>query len=599
MKAAIYARKSNEEKEKNPANKSVEQQIAEARSYAQKKGWTISEDHIYKDDGIPGSEFENRPDFARLLASVPRRGEQPPFDVLIMSELSRLGRDTHRTPFYVAEILDAGIQVWGYLSDVQEKGDSPEARLMTSVRAYSDEAYRIRTGERVRSRLARMAKQGVVTGGTVFGYKAEPILTAVNGQQMRSHSEWRIDEAEAEVIRSIFRAYADGYGHASIAKALNADPRPRYEPLSRRYFGGRRVPAPRNGRGAWAASSVREILHRDRYIGRLRFGRMRNGWKHGTKQRRPGAETDVVVVERPDLRVVPDVLWREVQGRIASVKKTYIRSTGGKLWGRPGMGVESRYLLTGFGRCGCCGANITAVGGFPGSAHKRPIYYYGCSWFSNKGVSVCANELRVRMERADEVVREAMKREALTPTAVERILDYAETMLAKQKQCADDRPAKLEAELRRARRERDNFIKLIGEGKAPASVLDRVRALDGSIEALEQRLADRRIEPPSELDRARLRKMLRERLGEFDDLICSEVPLARQALRKLLDGPITFEPSARGYLLRGRTKVGALIPKDYIGVVPRKGLEPPQCCHRMDLNHVRLPIPPPRQGSGF
>ena len=30
-------------------------------------------------------------------------------------------------------------------------------------------------------------------------------------------------------------------------------------------------------------------------------------------------------------------------------------------------------------------------------------------------------------------------------------------------------------------------------------------------------------------------------------------------------------------------------------LVPGKGLEPPQCYHRMDLNHVRLPIPPPGQ----
>ncbi|CAM2172862.1 hypothetical protein PSAC2689_210014 [Paraburkholderia sacchari] len=28
-------------------------------------------------------------------------------------------------------------------------------------------------------------------------------------------------------------------------------------------------------------------------------------------------------------------------------------------------------------------------------------------------------------------------------------------------------------------------------------------------------------------------------------------------------------------------------------MVPRRGLEPPQCCHRQDLNLVRLPIPPP------
>ena len=32
------------------------------------------------------------------------------------------------------------------------------------------------------------------------------------------------------------------------------------------------------------------------------------------------------------------------------------------------------------------------------------------------------------------------------------------------------------------------------------------------------------------------------------------------------------------------------------GVVPRRGLEPPQGFPHMDLNHARLPIPPPRRG---
>ena len=34
------------------------------------------------------------------------------------------------------------------------------------------------------------------------------------------------------------------------------------------------------------------------------------------------------------------------------------------------------------------------------------------------------------------------------------------------------------------------------------------------------------------------------------------------------------------------------------GVVPRRGLEPPPTCVDMDLNHARLPIPPPGQGAG-
>src|SRR5262245_65542740 len=114
-----------------------------------------------------------------------------------MSELSRLGRDTHRTPFYVAEILDAGVRIFTYLNDGEERGDSPEARLMTSVRAYSDEAYRIRTAERVRSRMERLAREGKVTGGHCYGYDSIPVMaTAAHGEQERSHSELRVDARE-------------------------------------------------------------------------------------------------------------------------------------------------------------------------------------------------------------------------------------------------------------------------------------------------------------------------------------------------------------------------------------------------------------------
>jgi site-specific DNA recombinase len=565
--------KSNEDDDRAKEDRSVEAQIEEARRYARRKGWVISEDHIYRDDGISGAEFDNRPGFASLLAALPKRGDRP-FDVLIMSELSRLGRDTHRTPFYVAEILDSGVAIWTYLNDSEERGDNPESRLMTSVRAYSDEAYRIRTAERVRSRLVRMAEEGKVTGGRVYGYTSVPVYgAAANGEQVRTHSEWRIEEAEAEVVRTIFRMCADGYGYASIAKALNADPREGYAELNARYFGGQRVPSPKAGRGSWATSSVREILYRDRYIGRLRYGQMRNAWKRGTKQRRKGLPSKPL--ERAELRIVPDTLWREVQDRLAAAKKTYTSSTGGQLWGRPGMGRESRYLLSGLGRCASCGANMAAVGGFPGKAHRKPIYYYGCSWYQNKGASVCSNSLRVRMEHLDEKVRGVMKREALVPAVVERVLDRAEQMIAEHRRVAPTSPVMVERELDRIKVKQRNLLELAEKGKAPPSLLERIAQLDAQASSLSSQLAA--INKPvrtAEFDRARLRRVLRARLNEFDALMTADIPAARQALIKLLDGPISFEATPGGYVLKGRTRIGALFPAGYIAVVPRRRRPP-------------------------
>ena len=41
--------------------KSVTRQIEHAKAYAAKKGWTVSEEHIFVDDGISGAEFVKRP----------------------------------------------------------------------------------------------------------------------------------------------------------------------------------------------------------------------------------------------------------------------------------------------------------------------------------------------------------------------------------------------------------------------------------------------------------------------------------------------------------------------------------------------------------
>ena len=88
MIAAIYARKSTEQHGVSDEEQSVTRQIDHGKAYAAKKGWTVADDYIYVDDGISGAEFKKRPGLARLLGTLLPR---PPFQVLIMSEESRLG----------------------------------------------------------------------------------------------------------------------------------------------------------------------------------------------------------------------------------------------------------------------------------------------------------------------------------------------------------------------------------------------------------------------------------------------------------------------------------------------------------------------------
>ena len=64
------------------------------RAHAVRRGWTVDDSHTYVDDGISGAEFLKRPGFLRMMNALKPR---PPFEVLVMSEESRLGREAIET----------------------------------------------------------------------------------------------------------------------------------------------------------------------------------------------------------------------------------------------------------------------------------------------------------------------------------------------------------------------------------------------------------------------------------------------------------------------------------------------------------------------
>ena len=122
--AAIYARKSTEQLVADEA-KSVTRQIAHAREYATRKGWTVDDRFVFVDDGMSGAEFANRPGFVRLMAALKPRA---PFQVLVMSEESRLGRESIETAYALKQLVTAGVRVFFYLEDRERTLDSPTTR---------------------------------------------------------------------------------------------------------------------------------------------------------------------------------------------------------------------------------------------------------------------------------------------------------------------------------------------------------------------------------------------------------------------------------------------------------------------------------------
>src|SRR5260370_37192105 len=106
MKAAIYARKSTDDNDRDADNKSVTRQVERAKAYAHARGWTVAEEHIYVDDGISGAEFRHRPSLLRMLNHLRS------FDIIVMSELSRLGREMTHTATVLGQIRAVGVRTW-------------------------------------------------------------------------------------------------------------------------------------------------------------------------------------------------------------------------------------------------------------------------------------------------------------------------------------------------------------------------------------------------------------------------------------------------------------------------------------------------------
>src|SRR5262245_37576821 len=90
MIAAIYARKSTQQRTADPEAKSVARQIDNARAFAKAKGWRVDDAHVFADDAISGADIRKLVNRQRLLDAAGT--ERPPFRVLIMRDASRFSR---------------------------------------------------------------------------------------------------------------------------------------------------------------------------------------------------------------------------------------------------------------------------------------------------------------------------------------------------------------------------------------------------------------------------------------------------------------------------------------------------------------------------
>ncbi len=551
MIAAIYARKSTEQNGVPDDQKSVARQVEHARAYAVRKGWTVDDAYTFVDDGISGAEFANRPGFLRLMNVLKPR---PPFQVLVMSEESRLGREAIETAYALKQLVTGGVRVFFYLEDRERTLDSPTDKIMLSLTAFADELEREKARQRTYDAMARKARAGHVTGGRVFGYNNVEVQTP-DGR--RSHVERRINEGEAAIVRRIFDLCAGGKGMKAIAKTLNAD----------------RVPAPRAQQGrptGWAPSSVREVLYRPLYRGEIVWNKTQKRDAWGQKTYRERQASAWLSVDASALRIVVEDVWTAAHERLAAGRAIYLRGSNGHLWGRPAHGSESKYLLTGLARCASCGGTLTVRSRSHG---KRRAYFYACSSFHHRGQAVCANSLEMRLEDADQAVLTAIERDLLNEDLVREGMELA---LVQAEHLGEDlatRRAVIRKALAQTSEELERLTGAVLAGGEVATLVQAMRDRERRRVELERELEEVSHIRPARIDAGRVRLALREKLTEWRALLHKHAPVSRQMLRKLITDRIVFTPdrAARRYTFLAP---GSLV-KFFSGLVCPQGMASP------------------------
>jgi site-specific DNA recombinase len=509
MAAAIYARYSSE----NQRPESIDDQISACRKLAKLKSLTILDDHIYADHAQSGARSD-RPALAALMTAA-RAGE---FDVVLVDDLSRLVRDNHLMLSIIAELHFEGIRVVS-VADGLDSTDE-ESTLAIQVRGIFNELQlRDLKKKTLRGQIGQK-ERGFFVGEKTFGYRSVPVGEMKMDKKGRPRPDgykMEIEPKEAAIILRICTSYAEGMSLTHIVKTFNEE----------------NVPGSIRSAKGWSPATISRILDNEKYAGRWIWNRTesRRDPKTGRRRRFDKPESEWLINEDEELRIVPAQLWEAVRERRTAMHRTW--PGGNKRGFSKDQGSRQAHfpthLLAGSMVCGSCGATIAQVSGKSGG-------YYGCL-AATKGA--CDNKTLVRRTLAETVILGAVQEHIADPEQIAYVLQRVEEEIAKLRSDLPDTLKLKEAELTAEQRRLANFVDFIGEGrgsqalaKALVETERRVDQLGDEVRAL-RRSREKIFRPPPI-------EWIKDRLNNIQQVLEQRTARSAQMLRGLL-GPIRLE----------------------------------------------------------
>lgn len=285
VRSAIYLRKSRSE-EHMSLEETLGRHMATLTAYAEKYGFLVDEEDIYK-EVVSGESLFARPQMLRLMEAV----SAGKYEAVLVVDMQRLGRGGMYDQGFILDTFKASetlIVTPDRIYDLTKELDEEAAEMQTFL---SRSEYRMIT-KRLRRGTLQSVQNGAYMANAPFGYRKV---------RVNKLPSLEIVPEEAECVRQIFQLYADGNGCTKIEQAVNA----------MGYHGRRGSRFNRN--------TIRVILSNPVYIGKIRWDNtitVKTGIGADRKRKVVTNSPDKVkIIDGHHPAIISQDLWDTVQAR--------------------------------------------------------------------------------------------------------------------------------------------------------------------------------------------------------------------------------------------------------------------------------------------
>jgi site-specific DNA recombinase len=398
----IYIRVTQEESVKTDL--SIPNQRARGIELCAEHEW--SPVRVYQEPRHVGGELmpERRPALAELLADV----EAGRVARVLVRHADRLWRGTEVQDRILSVLRRHSVEFWDFSG--QKDTRSAGGRFALKVQGAAAEYEKDLTGERIREMKRGKARAGKLAGGPPpFGYtsqsriKRELLGHGVSEDEAHRQAcerypvakTWYLDDAEADVVRLIFRLYLkERWGSRRISEELN------------------RLGHRRRGGFHWSPVKVGKIVNNPAVCGLTSYDE--EAYRKGLPSKTPRFRQ--TLFQGTHTPIIEPTDWREAQRLKTEVNSKRLRTASA---------ATRVYPLSGILRCGVCGSPMA---GKSSGTQREP--YYICSRRAYYGPKDGCGGPTIHQRWAEVTVWKYLDQLFASPEVVREVLARAQKRLS-------------------------------------------------------------------------------------------------------------------------------------------------------------------------